>query len=246
MGKVDGKVAIITGAASGMGYRHAERFVEEGAKVIIGDINAEVGEKLAAELGENATFVKLDVTSAEDWENAVKIAEEKYGPVNVLVNNAGMGIFKWTAKMTEAEFRKVLDINTVSVFLSYKDVVPSMEKAGGGSIINISSVDGLYGAPRSMAYSASKFAVTGMTKVGALEFGTRYNIRVNSVHPGVIRTPLAADGEAAIEGFKDRILLGRMGTTDEASNMVLFLASDDSSYCTGTQFLIDGGLTSCI
>lgn len=245
MGKVEGKVAVITGAASGMGYRHVERFIEEGAKVVVTDIAVEAGQALADKMGENAHFIKLDVASAADWARVVEETEAVFGPIDILVNNAGMGIFKWFEKLTEAEFRKVLDVNTVSIFLSLQAVAPSMRKKGGGSVVNISSVDGLRGAPRSMAYCASKFAVNGITRVAALELG-RDNIRVNTVHPGVIKTPLADDGAAFIQQIKERILLKRLGTTDEASNMVLFLASDESSFCTGAEFILDGGQIACL
>jgi len=243
MGKLDGKVAIITGASSGMGARHAERFVEEGAKVILADIAAEAGQKLADELGANAKFFKLDVASTAGWNDVVKFTEETFGPVNVLVNNAGIGIFKLMDDLTEADFRKTMDVNTTSIFLSLKAVVPSMKKAGGGSIVNISSVDGLRGAATAMAYCASKFAVNGITRCAAVELGTS-KIRVNTVHPGVIKTPMAEQGEIAeiIAELEKGVPMKRAGTTDEASNLVIFLASDDSTYCTGAEFVIDGGM----
>jgi 3alpha(or 20beta)-hydroxysteroid dehydrogenase len=243
MGKLDGKVAIITGAASGMGVRHAERFVAEGAKVVLADIAEEAGQKLAEKLGPNAKFYKLNVANADEWFEVVKFTEAAFGPINVLVNNAGIGIFKLMNDLTEAEFRKTMDVNTFSVFFSLKAVVPSMKKAGGGSIINISSVDGLRGAATAMAYCASKFAVNGITRSAALELATT-GIRVNTVHPGVIKTPMAEQGEIAdiIAELEKGIPMKRAGTTDEVSNLVIFLASDDSTYCTGAEFLIDGGM----
>lgn len=243
MGKLNGKVAIITGAASGMGVRHAQRFVEEGAKVILADIAVEAGQTLASELGTNAMFFNLDVSDADGWNEVVKFTEANFGPINVLVNNAGIGIFKMMDDLTEADFRKTLDINTLSIFLSLKAVVPSMEKAGGGSIINISSVDGVRGAATAMAYCASKFAVNGITRCAAIELATS-KIRVNSVLPGIIKTPMAEQGEIAeiIAELEKNVPMKRSGTTGEASNLVIFLASDDSTYCTGSDFVIDGGM----
>ncbi len=243
MGKLDGKVAIITGAASGMGVRHAERFIEEGAKVVLADIAVEAGQKLADELGPNARFFNLDVANQDAWFEIVKFSEETFGPVDVLVNNAGIGIFKRLDDMTERDFRKTLDVNTISIFFSLKAVVPSMKKAGGGSIVNISSVDGLRGAATAMAYSASKFAVNGITRSAAIELAPE-KIRVNTVHPGIIKTPMAEQGEIAeiIAELEKGVPMQRAGTTDEVSNLVIFLASDDSTYCTASEFVIDGGM----
>lgn len=243
MGKLDGKIAVITGAASGMGIRHAEKFVEEGAKVVLADIAAEAGQKLADELGVNARFFKLNVASAEGWDEIVKFTEKEFGPINVLVNNAGIGIFKLMDDLTVEDFQKTMDVNTLSIFLSLKAVVPAMKKAGGGSIVNISSVDGMRGAATATAYCASKFAVNGITRCAAVELGTS-NIRVNTVHPGVIKTPMAEQGEIAeiIAALEQGVPMKRAGTTDEVSNLVIFLASDDSTYCTGAEFVIDGGM----
>lgn len=243
MGKLDGKIAVITGAASGMGIRHAEKFVEEGAKVVLADIAAEAGQKLADELGVNARFFKLNVASAEGWDEVVKFTEKEFGPINVLVNNAGIGIFKLMDDLTVEDFQKTMDVNTLSIFLSLKAVVPAMKKAGGGSIVNISSVDGMRGAATATAYCASKFAVNGITRCAAVELGTS-NIRVNTVHPGVIKTPMAEQGEIAeiIAALEQGVPMKRAGTLDEASNLVIFLASDDSTYCTGAEFVIDGGM----
>ena len=243
MGKLDGKIAVITGAASGMGIRHAEKFVEEGAKVVLADIAAEAGQKLADELGVNARFFKLNVASAEGWDEVVKFTEKEFGPINVLVNNAGIGIFKLMDDLTVEDFQKTMDVNTLSIFLSLKAVVPAMKKAGGGSIVNISSVDGMRGAATATAYCASKFAVNGITRCAAVELGTS-NIRVNTVHPGVIKTPMAEQGEIAeiIAALEQGVPMKRAGTTDDVSNLVIFLASDDSTYCTGAEFVIDGGM----
>lgn len=242
MARLAGKVAIITGAAQGMGASHAKKFIDEGAKVILTDLNEEKGQALASELGEHAAFVKHNVTSAEDWANVIAQAEEKFGPVNVLVNNAGITMAKSILQTTEEEYRRIVDINQVSVFLGMKTVIPSMQKAGGGSIVNISSMNGLVAG--AIGYTDTKFAVRGMTKAAAMECAN-YGIRVNSVHPGVIATPMVVqeDTKAAVEEFSKHIPLKRVAQSEEVSNMVLFLASDEASYSTGSEFVVDGGLT---
>lgn len=241
MGKLDGKVAIITGGAGGQGESHARVFVNEGAKVFITDLNAEAGEALAKELGENVKFVKHDVSKADDWENVVNETESTFGPVNILVNNAGISFGKPTEEMTEEEYRKVIDINQVSVFFGIKTVVPSMRKTKDGSIVNISSVAGLRGAKGSLAYTASKFAVTGMTKAAALEYAED-GIRVNSIHPGTIHTPMldVPGTEDAVKNLKENTPLKRLGESEEVSELVLFLAKG-ASFSSGSEFVIDGG-----
>lgn len=245
MGKLEGKVAIITGAAQGMGESHARKFVEEGAKVVIADLNYDGAKKLADELGDNALAVKLDVSNEQNWVEVVEKAEEAFGPVNVLVNNAGIGIFKPLEELTVEDFELTFRVDELGVFLGMQKVVPSMKKAGGGSIVNISSVDGLVSAPTAIAYSAAKHAVTGMTKGAAAELGP-HNIRVNSVHPGIIKTPMAAqdDVEEFLKQLEQDIPLRRRAEVEEVSNLVVFLASDDSSYSTGAQFVVDGGMIS--
>ncbi|MEC1178400.1 glucose 1-dehydrogenase [Metasolibacillus meyeri] len=242
MARLEGKVAIITGAAQGMGAAHAKLFVEEGAKVIITDLNEENGQALAAELGENAIFVKQNVANEEDWATVIAKAEEAFGSVNVLVNNAGITMAKSILQTTAEEYRRIVEINQVSVFLGMKAVIPSMQKAGGGSIVNISSLNGLVAG--AIGYTDTKFAVRGMTKAAAIE-GAHYNIRVNSVHPGVIATPMVVqeDTKAAVEEFAKHIPLQRVAQPKEVSKMVLFLASDESSYSTGSEFVIDGGIS---
>ncbi len=242
MARMEGKVAIITGAAQGMGAAHARRLVEEGAKVVLTDLNEEKGQATAAELGENALFVKQNVTSAEDWAKVVEEAEKAFGKVDVLVNNAGITMAKSILQTTEEEYRRIVDINQLSVFLGMKTVIPAMQKAGGGSIINISSMNGLVAG--AIGYTDTKFAVRGMTKAAAIECAN-YGIRVNSIHPGVIATPMVVqeDTKAAVEAFSKHIPLKRVAQSEEVSNMVLFLASDESSYSTGSEFVIDGGLT---
>jgi 3alpha(or 20beta)-hydroxysteroid dehydrogenase len=246
MNRLAGKVALITGSARGMGEAHARLFVAEGAKVILTDLSEQAGQAIAQELGENALFLKHDVTKLADWQRVVAEGEAKFGPVTVLVNNAGvLGPIADTTELTEDDYLKVCAINQHGVFYGMQAVIPSMLKAGLGSIVNISSVAGIvsiYGAP-SLAYVASKFAVRGMTKKTAVEFGGK-NIRVNSVHPGFINTPMMA--EATNEEGGDAlglIPLGRLAEPREVSQLVLFLASDESSYITGTEHIIDGGMT---
>lgn len=242
MGRLENKVAIITGAAQGMGAAHAKRFIEEGAKVVLTDLNEEKGQAYAAELGENALFVKQNVTSEEDWANVIAKTEETFGPVNILVNNAGISVNKTLMDMSLEEYRRIVDINQVSVFLGMRAVVPSMEKAGNGSIINISSMNGLVAG--AIGYTDTKFAVRGMTKAAAIQLAPK-GIRVNSVHPGVIATPMIqqADSKDVIQEFAKFIPLQRIAQPEEVSNLVLYLASDESSYSTGSEFVIDGGLT---
>ena len=245
MNRLAGKVALITGASQGMGAAHAKMFVHQGAKVILTDIAAADGKTLASELGSNAMFVQQDVSKLEDWRKVLAEGESRFGLVNVLVNNAGvLGPLKGTLELKEEEFLRVCAVNQTGVFLGMQAVIPSMLKAGRGSIINISSVAGLvaiYGAPN-LAYVASKFAVRGMSKQVAVEYGAQ-NIRVNSVHPGFIRTPMmtAATDEGGGEALK-QIPLRRLADPSEVSNLVVFLASDESSFITATEQVIDGGM----
>ena len=236
------RVVIVTGGARGMGESHVRRFVEEGAKVVFTDINEEVGEKLSSELGDNALFVKHDVTDEAGWQEVIEKTEAAFGPVNVLVNNAGISMSKSIFDMSVEDYKKIIDINQVSVFLGIKAVLPSMQKAEGGSIVNISSMNGIVGG--AVGYTDSKFAVRGLTKAAALQVG-HLGIRVNSVHPGVIETPMVTEGDAVeqIKQFAKQIPMRRMAQSEEVTNMVLFLASDESSYSTGSEFVIDGGLT---
>jgi 3alpha(or 20beta)-hydroxysteroid dehydrogenase len=246
MGRLDGKVAIITGASQGMGEAHARRFAKEGAKVLMTDLNDTRGEEIAGELGENVKFMKADVTSLDDWKKVLEEAESSFGPVTVLINNAGIiGPIVETVEMDEEDYLNVCAINQHSQYYGMKTVIPSMQKAGGGSIVNVSSVAGLVsivGAPN-LAYVGSKFASRGMTKHVAVQYG-KDNIRVNSVHPGYILTPMmaaATDEEGG--GITTQIPLGRMADPDEVSQLMVWLASDDSSYISGTEQVVDAGLT---
>ena len=245
MKRLDGKVAIVTGAAGGMGASHVRRFVEEGAKVLFTDIMVAKGETLAAELGPSACFCRHDVTRIEDWIRVVGAAETAFGPVNVLVNNAAILVSDTIEDCTVETYRRVIETNQVSVFLGMKSVLSSMRRAGGGSIVNISSAGGLVGVARSGGYCDSKFAVRGMSKVAALEFG-RDHIRVNTVHPGAIRTPMLTENPLFNQfesAYASGTPLGRVGDPSEISNLVLYLASDESSFSTGAEFVADGGAT---
>ncbi|MGW9262788.1 glucose 1-dehydrogenase [Gordonia terrae] len=243
-GRLAGKVALITGAARGMGKAHAERFVAEGAKVVMTDVLDDQGQAVADSLGERAVFLHHDVADPAGWEAAVALGDERFGPVNILVNNAAISIEATLEDYRLDDFRKSIEVNQVSVFLGMKAVLDSMKSAGGGSIVNISSLAGLVGGPNAIAYSATKFALRGMTKVAAIELG-RHGIRVNTVHPGAVRTPMLMDHPnfAELEKFGSLSPLGRMAEPEEIANLVLFLASDESSFSTGAEFVADGGAT---
>lgn len=242
MGRLDGKVALITGAARGMGAAEARLFVSEGARVLIADVLEEEGRALAAELGAAARFQRLDVSQEAQWAEAV-IAAEKLGPLGVLVNNAAVLRAASLEEMTLDHYMGVIAINQVGTFLGMRAVVAPMKRAGKGSIVNISSVDGFQSKNGLIAYSASKWAVRGMTKSAAIELG-KHGIRVNSVHPGGIDTVMGNPSGAAreyVDPFYRNQALPRVGLPEEVAAMVLFLASDEASYCSGSEYLVDGG-----
>ena len=243
MGRLDGKVAFITGGARGQGLEAAQLFASEGARVVLGDLLDAEGKEAADSIGENAHFVHLDVTNEEDWRVALDETVQRFGDVSVLLNMAGILKFGKIADQPLAEYMSVINVNQVGVFLGMRAVFESMKRAGGGSIINVSSVEGLRGSVGLAAYTASKFAVRGMTKVAAGEFG-KHAIRVNSIHPGVIDTPMVASDDTTIT---DRIVratpLRRVGEPVEIARVALFLASDEASYMTGAHVPVDGGVT---
>jgi len=245
MSNLNGKVALITGAARGQGAAEARLFAQRGAKVMLCDILDDEGQAVAAEIGANAAYLRLDVTSEASWQAAVKATVSKFGKLNVLVNNAGIVKVTALADCPLEEYMQVIQVNQIGVFLGMKTVVPAMKQAGGGSIVNISSIDGLIGMTGGTAYCASKFAVRGMTKVAALELG-KDGIRVNSIHPGGILTPMITgaglDAQTAGEIF-GRVPLQRIGQPEEIATLAAYLASDDASYSTGSEFIADGGLT---
>ena len=248
MGRLDGKVALISGGARGQGAAEVMLFVEEGAKVVFGDVRDDEGKQIEAkvqEAGGDAVYVHLDVTSEEDWKRAIEKASSDFGKLDILVNNAGIIIPKVAIEdRTVDEWDRVMNVNAKGVFLGVKHAIPAMRKAGGGSIINISSVAGIgQSLHQEPAYAASKGAVRIFTKVTATQHAAD-NIRCNSVHPGPIDTAMVheamSDPEVLANRLK-RVPMGRMGTADEIGKAVLFLASDDSSYITGTELVVDGG-----
>jgi 3alpha(or 20beta)-hydroxysteroid dehydrogenase len=245
-GRVADKVVIVTGGSRGIGAACVRRLVEEGARVVIADVLEAEGKALADELGERASYVALDVTSEDGWEQVVAAAEATFGPVSGLVNNAGIVHVDPIESHSEADYRRVIDVNQVGVFLGMKAAIPSLRRASaagvGGSIVNISSTGGLIAYSRIVGYVASKWAVRGMTKTAAQELGPD-NIRVNSVHPGFTRSEMTATSARSHEGAKHQPL-ARQAEAVEIANLVLFLISDESSYSTGSEFVADGGFTS--
>lgn len=244
MGRLDGKVALVTGAAHqrGQGAVTARMFAAEGAKVVLADVLDEQGEARAAEIGPDAAYLHLDVTQEAQWSAAVAGAEERFGKLDVLVNNAGIARAAPVAEHALEDYMAVIGVNQVGVFLGMKHAIPAMRRAGGGSIINISSIDGMSGMAWVIGYVASKWAVRGMTKTAALECAAD-NIRVNSIHPGFIETPLLGlPGEMAAQLW-NHAPVGRIGQPEDVAPLSVFLASDESRFCTGSEFVVDGGLT---
>ena len=244
MGRLDGKIAIITGAARGMGEAHARRFAAEGAHVVVTDVLADQGADVAASLGEQGAFEPLDVTDAGEWRRVVDATMARWGTVDVLVNNAGIFRILSIADTTTEIWDRIMAVNTTGVFLGIQAVAPIMVAQGAGSIVNISSIAGLRGSALSIAYSTSKWAVRGMTKCAAQELAPS-GVRVNSVHPGIIDTPMADEFDAVgvRETVDARIPMGREARPDEVTPVVLFLASDESGYCSGGEYTVDAAFS---
>lgn len=244
MGRLDNKIAIVTGGAQGQGEEIVRQFVAEGAKVVIADIAEDLGVALADSLGESAAFIRHDVSSPESWQAVVDFTTSTFGPVNVLANNAGVLRFGEVDKMPIEEAQLVWDVNMKGCFLGMAAVTPIMKKNGGGSIINASSVEGLGGMGSVVAYCGSKWAIRGMTKAASHELAKR-NIRVNSVHPGMINTPMtqAHGGDLAMEFGASKIPMRRVGVPADIAPTYVFLASDESAYVTGAEIAVDGGVT---
>ena len=242
-GRLKDKVALITGAAGGQGEAEARLFAAEGASVLVTDITD--GASTASALGDRGAFVTLDVTDEHQWRVAVEEAVRRFGRLDILVNNAGIGFPPRRLEDEDPEqHRRLIDTNLHGVYLGMRAVAAQMSAQRSGSIVNISSIDGLVGVAGMTSYAATKFAVTGMTRSAALELGPR-GVRVNSIHPGVISSPMVRDAPAEIQArlqtVLDRQPIARMGTPEEVAYLALYLASDESSYCTGAPFVIDGG-----
>ncbi|MEW5539471.1 SDR family NAD(P)-dependent oxidoreductase [Streptomyces cyaneofuscatus] len=253
MGKLDGRVVLVTGAARGQGEQEARLFAAEGARVVIADVLVEQGEALAKELGEEAArFVRLDVGSEEGWAEAVAVARDAFGKIDGLVNNAGILRFNELVNTPLAEFEQVVRVNMTGAFLGIRAVAPEIEAAGGGTIVNTSSYTGLTGMPLVGAYAATKHAVLGLTKVAAMELAGK-GVRVNAICPGAIDTAMSnpalldpdADlsrSDAALDAYYRKLVpMGRIGRPEEVAALALFLTGEDSSYITGQPFVIDGG-----
>ena len=231
-----GRVGIISGAARGMGAETARVLVREGASIVIGDVLEDEGRAVAKEIGDEATFVPLDVTQPDQWARAVDAAVSTYGHLDTLVNNAGVTLRKRVQRFPIEDFNRIIGINLTGAFLGMRASVDQMIAAGGGAIVNVSSIQGIHGTPYNHAYVASKFGLRGLTKSAALELAP-HHIRVNSIHPGLIRTPM-------VEQMPDGVIpipLGRPGQPADIANLMLFLLSDEASYATGAEYVLDGG-----
>ncbi len=242
-GRLEGRVAIVTGGANGLGEAMVRRFVEEGAKVVIADIDDERGSAVAAELGDAARFVHLDVAEESQWDDAIAFVMAEFGRLDIGVNNGGIVLHATLDETTLADYERVIRINQVGTFLGMRAMARAMKVTGSGSIINTSSIRGLQGATGLLAYTASKFAVRGMTKAAALELGA-FGIRVNSIHPGAVATRLLGDTPPEqVDRYFAAQPVPRIARAHEIANMALFLASDESSYSTGSEFVCDGGVS---
>jgi 3alpha(or 20beta)-hydroxysteroid dehydrogenase len=241
-GRLNGKVALVTGGASGMGASHARGIVAEGGKVVIGDIADEVGRQLALELGDAAAYVHLDVTDDADWQQAVLLTEQTFGRLNVLVNNAGILNAGSLDDLTVAQWDLAMNINAKGTFLGLKASVDALRRGKPASVINVSSAAGMHGIAGMHAYTASKYAVRGLTKSAALELAGQ-GVRVNSVHPGSVATPMTAAMQVPLAEEDRDNLLRRPADPSEITALIVYLASDESSFSTGAEFLVDGGIT---
>ena len=238
MSRFDDKTVIVTGGARGMGANHVRGFAAEGAAVIIADVLEDDGKALAAEVGAQVAFAHLDVTSEDGWAETVALAERTFGPVDVLVNNAGILSFASIEESNQQAWRRVIDVNLTGQYLGIRAVIASMRDAGGGAIVNISSAGAMTGAAHSSAYISSKWAVRGLTRSAALELG-RDGIRVNSVHPGYTATPMMSDYLDAYP--KELYAIPRPAEPSDITPIVLFVASRDAGFATGSEFVVDGG-----
>jgi 3alpha(or 20beta)-hydroxysteroid dehydrogenase len=242
--RLNDKVALITGAARGQGAAEARLFAAEGAQVVIADILDDDGKALAAEIGTRAEYVSLDVRDESAWGAVVADIEKKHGKLSVLVNNAGVLHAAPLLETKLEDFERVVAVNQQGCFLGMKVGGASMARSGGGSIINISSSGGIVGVPQAVSYTGSKFAIRGMTKTAAMDLG-KHKIRVNSIHPGSIDTPMTrVEGhfDDIMDEFCKKLPIPRVGTPEDIARMALFLASDESSYCSGAEFVVDGGM----
>jgi 3alpha(or 20beta)-hydroxysteroid dehydrogenase len=238
--RLSGKVAIVTGAARGQGAAEARLFAAEGAKVVLGDVLLDEVHAVADEIGDAATALRMDIREVGDWAAAIEAAEA-FGPLNVLVNNAAVVHFASIVDTTMEDWQRVIGVNQTGTFLGIQSAIAPMKRAGGGSIVNVSSIDGLQAKNGIIAYAASKWAIRGMTKVAALELG-RHGIRVNSLHPGGVDTLMGNPaGMDNIDEFYRKYPIPRAGRSEEIALLALFLASDESSYSTGSEFVADGG-----
>jgi len=246
MGRLDGKVVLITGGARGQGAAEATLFASEGAAVVLTDVLDDEGKQTAADIGDRATYLHHDVTSEDDWRAAVDAVLAEHGRVDALVNNAGVFTVLPMAMTSLEEYQRVIGVNQIGVFLGMKAVTAPMVDQQSGSIVNISSVAGLRGSAGTIAYTASKWAVRGMTKVAAVELAP-FGVRVNSIHPGIIDTAMLGEftkwGDDVMERVLDRIPMGRIAAADDVARLALYLVSDDSAYSTGSEFVVDGGMT---
>ena len=243
-GRLVGKIALVTGAASGIGEAIARAFAGHGATVVVSDIRREPGEAVARDIGEAASFLLLDASDPASWEAGVAGIEDRFGGLDILVNNAGAGAGGGIERESIEDHRRVVELNFTGVWIGTKFAVPTMRRRGGGSIVNISSIDGLVGVEGLSTYVGTKFAVTGMTRSLAIELGPQ-NIRVNSVHPGIIETPMVKNTlPRSMERLRKAVArqpIARMGRPEEIANAAVFFASDESSFCTGASLVVDGG-----